>query len=175
MKHFRFDYRPTVFYVLRSRRNKVGNLWYRISVPGRPNGRKGWVPASKLRLRRGVGRLRIVIDRSEMRLRLKRGSRRLLSAPVAVGRAKAPTPTGNFYVTAAFKPTDRFLGPWAFETSAYSAITDWPRGGIVGIHGTSDPSSVGKRASSGCVRLYNNVILRLKRKVRPGTPIRIKR
>ena len=66
------------------------------------------------------------------------------------------------------------LGPWAFETSAYAAITDWPRGGIVGLHGTSETWSVGLRASHGCLRVYNKVILALKKRVRPGTPLRIR-
>ncbi|MGB3099169.1 MAG: L,D-transpeptidase [Solirubrobacterales bacterium] len=175
MPQFRFDHRPTVFYLLRSRRNQAGETWYRISVPGRPNGRKGWVRSSQIRLRRSVGRLEIVIDRSALRLKLKRGAKKLLAAPVAVGTADAPTPLGRFYVTARFRPGNPFLGPWAFETSAYAAITDWPRGGIVGLHGTNLPSSVGTRASHGCLRVYNSVIRALKRRVRPGTPIVIKR
>jgi lipoprotein-anchoring transpeptidase ErfK/SrfK len=175
MSQFRFDHRPTVFYALRSRHNRAGETWYRISVPGRPNGRKGWVRSSQIRLRRSAGRLEIVIDRSALRLKLKRGSRKLLTAPVAVGTADAPTPLGRFYVTARFHPSNPFLGPWAFETSAYAAITDWPRGGIVGLHGTNLPSSVGTRASHGCLRVYNGVIRALKRRVRPGTPIVIKR
>jgi hypothetical protein len=175
MSQFRFDHRPTVFYALSSRRNRAGESWYRISIPGRPNGRRGWVRSSQIRLRRPVGRLEIVIDRGAMRLRLKRGSRKLLGAPVAVGTADAPTPLGRFYVTAGFRPGNPFLGPWAFETSAYAAITDWPRGGIVGLHGTNLPSSVGTRASHGCLRVYNSVIRALKRKVRPGVPIVIKR
>ena len=28
-------------------------------------------------------------------------------------------------------------GPWAFGTSAYSRLSEWPRGGIIGIHGTN--------------------------------------
>ena len=39
------------------------------------------------------------------------------------------TPLGRFYVQAAFRPDDSFLGSFAFETSAYSRLTDWPGGG----------------------------------------------
>lgn len=173
MGRLRFDYRRTAFLVIGSRSNRAGD-WFRIRVPGRPNGRTGWAEASALRLDRYVGGLRIVVDRSRRRLTLRRGSRKVLRAPVAVGARSAPTPLGKFYVTAIFRPVDPFLGPWALETSAYSAITDWPRGGIVGLHGTNVPSSVGRRASHGCLRVRNRVIRKLKRKVRPGTPLSIR-
>ena len=32
---------------------------------------------------------------------------------------------------------DPLYGPWAFGTSAYSVLSDWPGGGVVGIHGTN--------------------------------------
>lgn len=173
MKAFRFDFRPTVFFVVDRARTNDGE-WLKVLIPGRPNGRAGWVRGSLLRLRHSAGPVRIVIDRSQRRLRLYRKDRLVMAADVAVGATDAPTPLGRFYVTAAFRPADDFLGPWAFETSAYAAISDWPRGGIVGLHGTSEPGSVGERASHGCIRVYNDVILALKQRVRPGTPIRIR-
>ncbi|HTU16063.1 MAG TPA: L,D-transpeptidase [Solirubrobacterales bacterium] len=173
MKALRFDYRPTVFFV-NGRRDTTEGEWYRIKIPGRPNGRIGWVNASRIRLIREAGPHRIVIDRGRRRITLFRGDRAVLRSDVGVGTPDAPTPLGNFYVTAAFRPDDDFLGPWAFETSAYAAISDWPRGGIVGLHGTSMPWTVGERASHGCIRVYNKVIRALKERVRPGTEIRIR-
>lgn len=173
MKSFRFDYRPTVFFVM-ARRSKKGVEWFKVKIPGRPNGRKGWVRASRLRLLGTAGPFRILVDRSRRRLTLFRGARPVFTSRVAVGTSDAPTPLGSFYVTAAFAPGDGFLGPWAFETSAYAAISDWPRGGIVGLHGTSETWSVGLKASHGCLRVYDRVILALKKRVRPGTPIRIR-
>lgn len=173
MKAFRFDFRPTVFFAIQRRETKRGE-WYKVRIPGRPNGRTGWVSAAVVRLVRPAGPFRIVVDRSERRLSLHRGKRLVMKAAVAVGTPDAPTPLGRFYVTAGFRPADDFLGPWAFETSAYAAISDWPRGGIVGLHGTSEPASVGRRASHGCIRVYNKVILTLRERVRPGTPIRIR-
>jgi len=175
MNAIRFDRRLTVFFVAGSRTVDGETAWYRIKVPGRPNGRSGWVPARQLRLLRSVGKVRIVIDRGRRRMVLKRGGKTIVAAPVAVGTPDAPTPLGRFYVAARFAPADDFLGPWAFELSAYAAITDWPRGGIVGLHGTSEPWSIGRRASHGCIRTYNRVIRKLRHKVRVGTVIRIKR
>src|ERR671933_115137 len=69
------------------------------------------------------------------------------------------TPLGLFYVAAKYDPRDAFLGPFAFETSAYSRLSDWPGGGIVGIHGTSMPQLLGQAVSHGCVRVSNRTIL----------------
>ena len=91
-----------------------------------------------------------------------RGDRRLLHAKVAVGAPGRETPLGEFYVTARFVPDDPFLGAFAFESSAYSRLTEWPGGGIVGIHGTSEPWLLGRAVSHGCVRVSNATALALK-------------
>ena len=50
----------------------------------------------------------------------------------------------------------------AFITSATSpTLTDWPGGGIVGVHGTNTPGLIPGRISHGCVRLRNADILKL--------------
>ena len=65
-------------------------------------------------------------------------------------------------------------GPLAFITSATSpTLTDWPGGGIVGIHGTNQPGLIPGRISHGCVRLRNADILRLAKLMPVGTPLTI--
>jgi lipoprotein-anchoring transpeptidase ErfK/SrfK len=174
MSELRYDHRPTIFELITRERDTAGIVWFQILVPGRPNGRSGWVPSESLDVLYSVADTRIEVDRSRRRLRLVANGRTLIKGPVAVGAPGAPTPLGSFYLAAGFRPANRFLGPYAFETSAYSAITDWPRGGIVGLHGTSEPNSVGKRASHGCLRVFNRTILRLRKHVRIGTPLVIK-
>jgi hypothetical protein len=39
----------------------------------------------------------------------------------------------------------------------------------IGLHGTHDPGSLGKRATEGCIRLHNNQISLLAKLVKPGT------
>ena len=39
---------PEVYLALRSRRMRSGRVWLRVRIPGRPNGRKGWVPRGAL-------------------------------------------------------------------------------------------------------------------------------
>ena len=43
--------------------------------------------------------------------------------------------------------------------------------GNYGIHGTNDPSSVGRFVSHGCIRMYNGDILDLYRRVPVGTEV----
>jgi lipoprotein-anchoring transpeptidase ErfK/SrfK len=52
-------------------------------------------------------------------------------------------------------------------------LTEWPGGGIVGIHGTSKPWLLGQAVSHGCVRVSNQTALALKRLAPVGTPISI--
>ena len=173
LTQFRPDFTPRVVLALGVRHDGEGQpSWYRISLPGRPNGRTGWVPARSVDVR--PIRKEIVIDRSERTLELRDGGRVVLRTRVAVGAYGMETPLGRFYVMAKFRPTAPVLGAFAFETSAYSKLSEWPGGGIVGIHGTNTPSLLGQAVSHGCIRVANEAILRLRRLVPVGTPIRIR-
>lgn len=87
--------------------------------------------------------------------------------PVAVGRSSLPTPIREWIVgqklvhsnNSVFGP--RRLRLYKKQGSGY-VYTRY------GIHGTNRPSSVGTRASHGCIRLYNSDILKLWPKVNIG-------
>ena len=164
---FRGDFRPTVVYVLSRRVKKKSADWYRVFVPGRPNGRKGWIRVDELRLNASAP-VEIIVRRGARKLELRRGKKVILRTKVAVGKPGAETPLGRFYVAAAFKPGHRFLGKYAFETSAFSRLSQWPGGGIVGIHGTYQPELLGKAVSHGCVRVSNDAVLKIKRHIELG-------
>jgi lipoprotein-anchoring transpeptidase ErfK/SrfK len=84
------------------------------------------------------------------------------------------TPTGLFYVTLRFRPVRQtFLGTFAFETSAYSKLSDWPGGGVVGLHGTWQPGLLGRAVSHGCIRISNRTANFLRDRIPVGTPIRV--
>ena len=94
----------------------------------------------------------------------------LLRAPIAVGKPSAKTPIGrDYYVRSRFVPANSFLGVFAFETSAYAPLSDWPGDGVVGIHGTSAPSSIGRAVSHGCIRLFNRDVAKLRYLAPVGT------
>ncbi|HLG07906.1 MAG TPA: L,D-transpeptidase [Gaiellaceae bacterium] len=179
LNEFRPDFRPQYVLALDAvRAKKTGKpTWYRISVPGRPNGRTGWVRAAALELQ--PVRKRLIIYRGARRFEFWDGSTLVRSGKVAVGKPGAETPLGLFYVTDKFDPRIdpdwAILGNYAFETSAYSKLSDWPGGGIVGVHGTPWPSLLGQAVSHGCVRLRNDNIEFLRNRVPLGTPVKIVR
>jgi hypothetical protein len=156
LREFRRDFRPQ--YVLALDRvvgRSAKTTWYRISVPGRPNGRTGWVRAASLELH--PVRKRLIVYREARRFELWDGRRLVRAGPIAVGKPGAETPLGLFYVTWKFDPTVDprwgILGAYAFETSAYSRLTDWPGGGSSASTGRRGPSSWGRpcrTAASGC-------------------------
>jgi lipoprotein-anchoring transpeptidase ErfK/SrfK len=168
---FRSDFRPQIVLAVGATTGTDGRRWLRIEIPMRPNGRRGWVPAASVDVR--PVRLHVVVHRGSRRLELVEDGHRLYQTVVAVGAPGMETPLGHFYVTARFTPGDSFLGAFAFETSAYSKLSDWPGGGVVGLHGTSMPSLLGQAVSHGCVRMSNQAALVLKRYVLAGTPVDI--
>jgi lipoprotein-anchoring transpeptidase ErfK/SrfK len=171
LQQFRSDYRPQVVLAAGQATGADGRTWFHVSVPMRPNGTMGWIPAASVALQ--PMHMRIVVHRGLRRIEVFRGAQRVLSAKVAVGAPGRETPLGDFYVTARFHPDDPFLGVFALETSAYSRLTEWPGGGVVGIHGTSKPWLLGQAVSHGCVRVSNATALALRRLIPLGTPISI--
>lgn len=160
--------------VLGRARRSAGELWVRVRLPVLPNGSTGWVPRAALGGNHTVD-TRLVIDRRALRAVLLKDGKRVFSAPVGIGTARWPTPSGRSYVRVKLtRYKSPFYGPVAFGTSARSAVlTDWPAGGFVGIHGTNRPDLIPGRISHGCVRLRNEDILELDKLMPVGTPISI--
>jgi hypothetical protein len=165
---------PEVYIVLRSWTDSKGNTWYRIRVPMRPNGQKGWVREAALGPLYHV-RTQLVVDRSDLEATLYRKGHKVWSAPVGIGAPSTPTPTGDFWIREKFETNapGSLYGPVAFGTADYSVLTDWPGGGVIGIHGTNEPSLIPGRPSHGCVRVRNEDILRLWDLLPIGTPLKI--
>jgi hypothetical protein len=156
-------------------RDAKGRTWYRIRLPILPNGSTGWVTDTDLTTTRAVTTY-LVIYRKLFSATLYRRGRPIFTTRVGVGKPYWPTPAGDFYVREILTGyNDPFYGPVAFGTSARSAVlTDWPGGGVIGIHGTSLPWLLPGRVSHGCVRMKNAPILRLHRLMPLGTPVAIR-
>lgn len=174
MKAFRRDFRPQEMFAVRKATGSDGEVWYRVSIPMRPNGTYGWIPANTVSLK--PTHSQIVINLRRRTIDLYRFGKHKWHGPVAIGAPGRETPVGHYYVATRFVPYhDPFLGVFAEETSAYSKLTEWPGGGVVGIHGTSLPQLLGKAVSHGCVRVSNTTARRLRSLAPLGTPIWIKR
>lgn len=170
------DRTEEVVLLLADLRTSKGELWVKVRLPMRPNNRTGWVP------RRALGRYRLTekslrIDRRRFRATLYKRGRAIWRARIGVGQPRWPTPRGRFYIRSRLLPLDPngLYGVFAFGLSAYSdTLTDWPGGGMIGIHGTNQPELIPGRISHGCIRVRNSRISRLRRLLGVGTPVRIR-
>jgi lipoprotein-anchoring transpeptidase ErfK/SrfK len=145
-------------------------LW----VPVQAAGATGWVLRSALGGYEVVHE-RLLVDTRALTATLVREGDTIFRAPIGVGTADAPTPTGSFHVRSKLtRYRSPAYGPVAFGTTARSeTLTDWPAGGYVGIHGTDQPELLPGRVSHGCIRLRNEDILALEQLMPIGTPVRI--
>jgi hypothetical protein len=168
------DRKPEIYLALRRTWDEQGDEWVEIRLPRRPNGTTGWVRRESLGPWHRV-RTRLVLNRRTFRAALYRRGRRIWTSRIGVGAPGTPTPGGHFYIREKLIALEggTIYGPLAFGTSAYSTLSDWPRGGVVGIHGTNEPHLIPGRPSHGCVRVPNGNIRRLGRLLPLGTPVRI--
>ncbi|HVL51283.1 MAG TPA: L,D-transpeptidase [Actinomycetota bacterium] len=155
---------------------KEEGSWFEVRLPMRPNGSTGWVKASDVRIRKVPNR--IVVDKSDHKLTVFKGDELLMEMPAGIGTRATPTPVGEFYVDISipFANTGGAYGAHMLSIAGYSEVHMTFGGGIgqLAIHGTNNRSSVGVNSSNGCVRLFNESILRLKDLAPTGTPVSIR-
>ena len=161
---------PLVFLVAERRPGRV-----RVFLPVRPNGSTGWVGEESVTLSQHG--YRVEVRRGAHRLVVFNGADIILDVPVGLGTSQTPTPGGMFYITElieALDPTGAY-GPYAFGLSGFSDQLDSFNGGdgVIGIHGTNDPSTVGHDVSHGCIRMTNDAITSLVGVLPLGTPVSI--
>ncbi len=144
---------PEIYVLLRLHIDSSGQEWVKLRIPMRPTSGVGWVPRESLCYFRTTRDL-VVVDRRRLRMRFFTDGRPRWSAPVAVGRRTAPTPAGQFWIRERFRVFDSAscYWPYAFGTTGYAALSDWPQRGVVGIHGPgSDGEAIPGRLSQGCI------------------------
>lgn len=107
----------------------------------------------------------ITVNISERVLKLYQGQSLEKSYPVGIGKMLTPTPTGTYtIVNKAPNPGGPFGVMWMGLSKPH-----------YGIHGTNNPSSIGKVVSHGCIRMYNQDVLELSSMVPLGTVVTIVR
>jgi uncharacterized protein YgiM (DUF1202 family) len=119
---------------------------------------------------------KIEINKKTNKLYLYKNSSVIKVYPVATGRSNSLTPEGTFPVVVKIvKPGWRGIpgghpdNPLGARWNGLSVRGD--NGRTYGIHGTNTPSSIGKHASSGCVRMYNEDVIELYNTIYEGTPV----
>ncbi|MBB5746216.1 L,D-transpeptidase family protein [Brevundimonas variabilis] len=144
------------------------------------------VPAvSPMKLAADVAR--ITVDKTERSVRAYDASDRLIAFyPATIGSAERPAPSGTVTVVGVapepnytYDPTrvtfdrgdKKLVIPAGPNNPVGSVWIDLSRD-TYGIHGTPDPSKIGKTFSSGCVRLTNWDAEQLAASVKPGVEVR---
>jgi lipoprotein-anchoring transpeptidase ErfK/SrfK len=166
---------PEVYLMLTEQRDARGRTWVEIRLPGKPNGRTGWV------LRRALGATHVshttlLVDKRQLTATLLVNGRARWRVPIGIGTRATPTPPGHFYVRELLQlhPASTAYGPYIFGTSGYARLSEFPGGGIIGIHGTSQPGLIPGRPSHGCVRMRNADIRALAKRLPIGSAVRIR-
>lgn len=147
------DYRRTVLELLQVNPLPNPNMilpGQQITIPGLPA--KESIPYS------------IIVSISNRTLTLMENGQPRKTYPIAVGRMLFDTPIGD-YVIVNRQPNPG--GPYGSMWLSLSKVS-------YGIHGTNDPSSIGKAVSRGCIRMYNNDVNELAAIVPNGTGVSIR-
>jgi L,D-transpeptidase ErfK/SrfK len=119
---------------------------------------------------------RIVISFPDRKLALLEGERVLKIYDIAVGKPSTPSPAGEFQIiNHVANPTwygpEKSVGPGPNNPVG----TRWMGLSKIGygIHGTNVPSSIGKAASHGCIRMRNHDVEELFEMVGVGVTVEL--
>jgi len=146
------DYRTPLAAIIRANPSINPNVLYvgqKITIPGFPNAET--IPYS------------IDISLNNRRLMLFKNGVLQKQYPIGVGKMLTQTPVGNYIIiNKAPNPGGPFGTMWMSLSKEH-----------YGIHGTNNPSSIGKFVSHGCVRMHNRDVEELARTIPIGTPVHI--
>jgi hypothetical protein len=154
-----------------------GVRWLRVMVPGRPNGKRGWIR------RRGTAlsttSWHLVVRTSTRRVQVYRRGRLVRSFAAIVGKPSTPTPRGKFFVEESVRMLPGSPGaPFALALSARSEVLQEFEGGPgqIAVHGVANLGGTpGTAVSHGCVRLPDVSIRWLAARIAPGVPVTMSR
>jgi lipoprotein-anchoring transpeptidase ErfK/SrfK len=121
--------------------------------------------------------VRLVLRLRERKVYVYQNDELKTTYPVAVGRAGWETPTGSFEVLHMLQDpgwtnplTGEVVPPGPNNPLGERWIAFWTDGNnYIGFHGTPNPETVGRAASHGCIRMYNEDVRELYEIVTPGT------
>jgi lipoprotein-anchoring transpeptidase ErfK/SrfK len=119
---------------------------------------------------------RIVVSIPDRKLAVIENDRVVRIFETAVGAPNSPSPTGTFRIINSIEhPTWYTKGRTVPPGPANPLGTRWlglsAKG--YGIHGTSAPSSIGKNASHGCIRMRNHDVEQLFKMVQVGDVVEL--
>ena len=107
----------------------------------------------------------LTISTTHRQLLFFQGDRSPRQFPVAVGKPSTPTPPGDYTIV------NKIMNPGGMLGTRWMGLSI--PNGVYGIHGTSNPASIGTYASAGCIRMYNHDVEQVFPLVVIGTPVHI--
>jgi lipoprotein-anchoring transpeptidase ErfK/SrfK len=167
----------TVLPVLGLSTSADGRAWVHVALPGRPNGRTGWIAAERTRPTSTGWRIAVKLGARSVTVYYFGHAVRRFRA--VVGAPSTRTPRGHFFIEEAVSLSARDAGgPYALATSARSEVLQEFDGGPgqIALHGTDNlRGSLGTASSHGCVRLSTRAITWLARRIGAGVPLTVGR
>ena len=165
----------TVLPVLRRTTSAGGLGWLDVMLPGRPNGRTGWISQSGTDA--ATTSWHIVVDVSTRSVIVYKGGRQVRVFSAIVGKASTPTPLGEFFIEEDVLLQATEAGaPDALALSARSEVLQEFAGGRgqIAIHGVANIGGVlGTAVSHGCIRVNSAALRWLVLRTGPGVPVTI--
>jgi lipoprotein-anchoring transpeptidase ErfK/SrfK len=150
--------------------------WLLVRLPGRPNGRSGWIDQSSATSRSSTP-WHLVVDTATRKVEAYRAGHKVRVFPVVVGKAATPTPAGEFFVEERVTLGASEVGaPFALALSARSNVLQEFEGGPgqIAIHGLLNVGGVpGTAVSHGCLRLDSAALTWIVKHIGPGVPVTI--
>jgi lipoprotein-anchoring transpeptidase ErfK/SrfK len=135
----------------------------------------GWIPLRGLK--RETTGVVVSVDLSQHTVRVYQHGQLRYRVAAATGSAWSPTPTGDYVVTDRVPfGSGSALGSFAFGISGIQPRlpAGWSGGNQLAIHGTNDPSSIGRSVSAGCVRVSEWSLAHFEPLLQLGTPVLIR-
>jgi len=185
---YRANFEDTLIHL--ARHNELGFVELRSANPKLDP----WIPGAgaeiilpKRHLLPEAPRKGLVINLPEMRIfYFKTPGEAPLTFPISIGREGLQTPTGSTKITRkakgpTWRPTKRMrdedptlpvsVGPGPENPlGSHALYLGWPQ---YLIHGTNKPYGIGRRVSSGCMRMYPEQVGKLFDMVPVGTPVTV--
>ena len=130
----------------------------------------------------------VKIDTQSSMLTVHEDGKLIAAYPVTIGSEQTESPIGDWKVRGVAKMPnfryDKAMLNKGERSDKFHILPPGPNNPVgvvwialnkkgIGLHGTSDPDSIGRSASHGCVRLANWDVIRLAGKIKAGVPVSI--
>lgn len=130
----------------------------------------------------------VKIDTQTSMLTVHEDGKLIAAYPVTIGSERTESPVGDWKVRGVAKMPnfryDKSMLNKGERSEKFHILPPGPNNPVgviwialnkkgIGLHGTSDPDSIGRSASHGCVRLANWDVVRLAGKIKAGVPVAI--